>query len=235
MSAAQLSPSDLASSALPAAGSTAARSTAAAGTMTPFVLIAGLALSPSGVSRRAIVSNAGAAAAVGVCLPALANSDPVLSAVSTQTGSAPDGGKDFVSLPSGVKIKDIRAGTGPQAQKGDTVSVQLSGRCLNLNGKKFISTQDPTTLVTGLQLSEPYVFTLGSGSVIPGLDAAVTGMAKGAYRRAVVPASLGYDEAMSLGPKPESFMELRALESIVKNPNRDASLLFDVQLERLKR
>ena len=74
--------------------------------MTPFVLIAGLALSPSGVSRRAIVSNAGAAAAVGVCLPALANSDPVLSAVSTQTGSAPDGGKDFVSLPSGVKIKD---------------------------------------------------------------------------------------------------------------------------------
>ena len=119
------------------AESTAKRSTAAAGTMTPFVLIAGLALSPSGVSRRAIVSNAGAAAAVGVCLPALANSDPVLSAVSTQTGSAPDGGKDFVSLPSGVKIKDIRAGTGPQAQKGDTVSVQLSGRCLNLNGKKF--------------------------------------------------------------------------------------------------
>ena len=204
-------------------------------TMTPIFLIVGLGLSPSGVSRRAIVRSAGAAAAVGVCLPALANSDPTLSAVSTQTGSAPDGGADFVSLPSGVKVKDIRAGTGSQAQKGDTVSVQLSGRCLNLNGKKFISTQDPTTLVTGLSVSEPYVFTLGSGSVIPGLEAAVTGMAKGAYRRAVIPASLGYDEALSLGPKPESFMELRALESIVKNPNRDASLLFDVQLERIKR
>ena len=31
-----------------------------------------------------------------------------------------------------------------------------------------------------------------------------------------------------------SFEELRSLESIVKNPNRDASLLFDVKLERIK-
>jgi hypothetical protein len=59
-------------------------------------------------------------------------------------------------------------------------------------------------------------------------------MSKGGYRRAVIPASLGYDAAMTLGPTPEDFQDVRSLASIVKNPNRDASLLFDVQLERIK-
>ena len=193
--------------------------------MTPLlVLVLELGLTPtSSVGRRAVLRSGAAAAAAGVSLPALANTDPTLTAVSTQTG-----GDDFVALPSGVKIKEVRLGSGQAAQKGDTVSVQFSGRCLNLNGKKFISTQDPATLATGLSLSEPFVFTLGKGSVIPGLEAAVEGMAKGGYRRAVIPAGLGYDEAMSLGPQPQSFQDLRSLESIVKNPNRDASLLFDV-------
>ena len=37
-----------------------------------------------------------------------------------------------------------------------------------------------------------------------------------------------------LQPQPDNFQDLRSLESIVKNPNRDASLLMDVQLERIK-
>tara|TARA_B110001452_G_scaffold244045_1_gene227841 strand:- start:1599 stop:2345 length:747 start_codon:yes stop_codon:yes gene_type:complete len=184
--------------------------------------------------RRAVVRQAAASAVTFCALPALANTDAGVTAVSTQT-PRPDGvGADFDVLPSGVRIKDVRPGSGPQAKLGDVVSVQLSGRCLNLNGKKFISTQDPATLATGLQLSEPFVFTLGSGTVVPGLDQAVLGMAKGGYRRSVVPASRGYDVAMSLQPQPQSFQDLRSLESIVKNPNRDASLLFDVQLERIR-
>ena len=129
--------------------------------------------------RRAAVRQAAASALTFCALPALANSDAGLTSVSTQT-PLPDGvGADFVALPSGIKVKDVRPGAGPQAKVGDVVSVQLSGRCLNLNGKKFISTQDPATLATGLQLSEPFVFTLGSGAVVPGLDQAVLGMAKG--------------------------------------------------------
>ena len=128
----------------------------------------------------------------------------------------------------------MRVGTGEAAKTGDTVSLQLSGRCLNLNGKRFISTQDAATLATGLAISEPYTFTVGSGSVIPGLDEAVLGMTKGGYRRLVIPAKLGYDEALTLGPIPEDAGERRALESIVKNPNRDASLLFDISMERVR-
>ena len=50
----------------------------------------------------------------------------------------------------------------------------------------------------------------------------------------VIPQTLGYDVAMTLQPQPDNFQDLRSLESIVKNPNRDASLLMDVQLERIK-
>lgn len=94
--------------------------------------------------------------------------------VATQVG-----GDDYLSLPSGVKYKEVRIGAGEVASTGDTVSIQFSGRCLNLNGKKFISTQDGSTLSSGLDISEPFVFTLGSGAVIPGLEQAVSGMSKG--------------------------------------------------------
>jgi len=191
----------------------------------------------SGTSRRAALSTFAAAASLQR-QPAFANSDSTLSAISVQTPAPAESiagmpAGDFTALPSGVRIKDIRPGAGEPAKRGDTVAVQFSGRCLNLNGKKFISTQDAAALASGLAISEPYVFTIGNSQTIPGLEEAVTGMTKGGYRRAVVPQALGYDVAMTLGPQPDNFQDLRSLEAIVKNPNRDASLLFDVQLERV--
>jgi len=155
--------------------------------------------------------------------------DSTFRSVATQVG-----GDDFTSLPSGVKYKEVRVGTGDKAAMGDTVSIQFSGRCLNLNGKKFISTQDKSMLSSGLDVSEPFIFTLGGGTVIPGLEQAIVGMSKGGYRRVVIPQAFGYDKEMTLGPTPGSFEESRSLQSIVKNPNRDASLLFDVSLDRIK-
>ena len=81
--------------------------------------------------RRAIV-NAGAVALGGAgvgLLPtraAVANADPTLTAVSTLNV-----GDDFSTLTSGVKVKEVRPGTGPAVQMGDTVALQYSGRCLN--------------------------------------------------------------------------------------------------------
>jgi len=170
-------------------------------------------------------------AALG-CWPlgAVAYDDATFKSVSTQVG-----GDDYKAIgENGLKYKEIRPGSGEAARLGDTVSIQFTGRCLNLNGKKFISTQDAAALSTGLAISEPFTFTIGQGSVIPGLEQAVVGMSKDQYRRVVVPQNLGYDVALTLGPTPANFEERRSLESIVKNPNRDASLLFDVKLERIK-
>ena len=180
--------------------------------------------------RRAALSYAAVAAAAWHASAASAYDDATFKSVATQVG-----GDDFVTVGSrGLKYKEVRSGSGPPARPGDTVSIQFTGRCLNLNGKKFISTQDAAALTTGLAISEPFTFTIGGGKVIPGLEDAVVGMAKDGYRRVVVPQALGYDTSMTLGPTPGSFEELRSLESIVKNPNRDASLLFDVKLERIK-
>ena len=198
-----------------------------------LAVVAPLLLSTSAlVGRRALLST-GAAAAISSSTTTFAASaregDAQFTNVATQVG-----GDDFTALPTGVKFKEVRLGTGPQVKQGDTVSVQFSGRCLNLNGKKFISTQDPAALATGLAMSEAFIWKVGDGSVIAGLDQAVVGMSKGGYRRIVIPEKLGYDSAMSLKPLPDNFQDLRSLESIVKNTNRDASLLFDVSLERVK-
>ena len=183
--------------------------------------------SASVVCRRAAIG-AAVAWAGRPAAPTAAYDDSQFKSVSTQVG-----GSDFTQLPSGLQFKDVRPGNGgDKAALGDTVAVQLSGRCLNLNGKKFISTQDPEALAMGLSLSEPFTFTLGAGKVIPGLEQAVLGMTKNGYRRVVIPQSLGYDVEMSLQPQPDNFQDLRSLESIVKNPNRAPPLLPPVRTPR---
>ena len=179
--------------------------------------------------RRQLLTTGAAASGFLSPFASYAYDDATFKSVATQVG-----GSDYVDAGGGLRYKDIREGSGDKVRDGDTVAIQFSGRCLNLNGKKFISTQDPAVLSTGLQISEPYTFTIGQKKVVPGLERAVLGMSKGGYRRAVIPQSLGYDEALTLGPSPSNFQDLRSLESIVKNPNRDASLLFDIQVERIK-
>ena len=152
----------------------------------------------STLCRRAAL---GALAACTTTKAATAYDDATFKSVATQVG-----GDDYVNLDGGLKYKKVRPGKGGEkAAIGDTVSVQFSGRCLNLNGKKFISTQDPAALASGLSLAEPFTFTLGSGKVIPGLERAVVGMTKDEYRRVVIPQALGYDVAMTLLPQPDNF------------------------------
>jgi len=155
--------------------------------------------------------------------------------VSVQTPAnprSPDSDIPFVTLDSGVKFKEFKEGTGPQVTAGSRVSVQLTGRLLNLNGVKFFSTKDGVQ--DPLLGYEPLVFTAGAGQVVPGLDEAVLGMKKGGIRRVVVPARLGYSAGQNLEPQPRSVLDRNALNSVLQNPRRDASVMFDVVVERVK-
>jgi FKBP-type peptidyl-prolyl cis-trans isomerase len=88
------------------------------------------------VGRRALL-RAGVSSVVAAPAATRAYDDATFKSVATQVG-----GDDYTSLPGGLKYKEVRPGkSSEQAAVGDTVFVQLSGRCLNLNGKKFISTQ----------------------------------------------------------------------------------------------
>jgi len=145
---------------------------------------------------------------------------------------ARDGDTKFVELPNGVKIKDYRVGTGDEIVNDDSqVMIQATGRLLNFNGFVFYSTKNNNPDGFG---ALPLTINLGKGEALPGLEAGIVGMRKGGIRRILIPAHLAYTNYRDLEPCPMSANDQRALDSVVKNPNMDATVLFDVSLERFK-
>ena len=68
-----------------------------------------------------------------------------------------------VTTPSGLRIIDVKPGTGPVPQAGQTVTVNYTGWLFvdGKKGKKFDSSLDR---------GEPFSFTIGQGQVIKGWD-----------------------------------------------------------------
>lgn len=83
---------------------------------------------------------------------------------------------------SGIQVEDVKVGTGAEAQKGDTVSVNYLGT-LASSGKKFDSSYDR---------NEPFTFKLGSGQVIEGWDKGLVGMKEGGKRILTIPPEKAY-------------------------------------------
>lgn len=123
------------------------------------------------------------------------------STPSTPTTSASSAGS-VKTLPDGLKIEDVKVGTGAEAVAGKLVSVHYTGTLAD--GKKFDSSLDR---------GQPFQFPLGQGRVIKGWDEGVAGMKVGGKRKLTIPAELGYGAAGAGGVIP---------------PN--ATLLFDVEL-----
>ena len=80
-----------------------------------------------------------------------------------------------------LQIKDIIVGSGAEAKKGNTVTVNYVGTLDN--GNKFDSSYDR---------NEPFTFNLGAGDVIKGWDLGVAGMKVGGKRELIIPFELGY-------------------------------------------
>ncbi|KZT56201.1 hypothetical protein CALCODRAFT_518240 [Calocera cornea HHB12733] len=98
-------------------------------------------------------------------------------------GKATEGkeGKKIVELPGGVKIQDMKIGSGPQAKSGKKIGMRYIGK-LQSNGKVFDSNTK----------GKPFQFTLGKGQVIKGWDEGVVGMAVGGERRITIPPQKAY-------------------------------------------
>ena len=86
-----------------------------------------------------------------------------------------------VTTASGLKYTDVKVGTGPTAQAGQTASVHYTGWLMD--GKKFDSSVDR---------KDPFSFRLGAGQVIRGWDEGVAGMQVGGKRVLIIPPDLGY-------------------------------------------
>ena len=84
--------------------------------------------------------------------------------------------------PSGLSITDLVVGDGPEAVKGELVSVNYRGTLAS--GKEFDSSYG----------RGPFSFPLGAGRVIQGWDEGVAGMKVGGKRKLVSPPDLAYGE-----------------------------------------
>ena len=90
------------------------------------------------------------------------------------------------TTPDGLKIVDLKQGTGPTVQSMQCITVQYTGWLLS--GVKFDSSRDR---VGGFQ------FQVGAGNVIPGWDKGIPGIKVGGRRRLTIPPALGYGTAGS--------------------------------------
>jgi len=111
---------------------------------------------------------------------------------------------------SGLRITEVKVGTGDTARAGQTAVVHYTG-WLYTNGekgRKFDSSRDR---------NEPFGFPLGGGRVIRGWDEGVAGMKIGGQRTLIIPPALGYGANGAGGVIP---------------PN--ATLVFDVELLQLR-
>ena len=114
------------------------------------------------------------------------------------------------TTPSGLKIEEVKVGTGDVAVAGKNVTVHYTGWLTDgvIQGKKFDSSKDR---------GEPFVFPLGKGHVIKGWDEGVAGMKVGGKRTLIIPADLAYGARGAGGVIP---------------PN--ATLVFEVELLDVK-
>ncbi|KAI0495615.1 hypothetical protein KFK09_021917 [Dendrobium nobile] len=147
---------------------------------------------------------------------------------------------EFFDIPDagGVKALDIRVGTGDTPAIGDKVAIHYYGRLAAKQGWRFDSTYDHKD-ETGDPI--PFVFVVGSGKVISGIEAAIKTMKVGGLRRVVIPPSQGYQNT-SQEPIPPNFFDRQRLFTTIFNPTRIANgegstlgtLIFDIELLSLR-
>ena len=105
--------------------------------------------------------------------------------------------------PSGLRYLVHNPGTGNPAPLGAQVVVHYDGYLLD--GTKFDSSRDRGT---------PYVFRIGTGSVIKGWDEALAAMKPGEKRTLIIPFWLGYGTAgkSPIPPRATLVFEVELLE-----------------------
>jgi peptidylprolyl isomerase len=129
-----------------------------------------------------------------------------LAATATRAIAQP-----VTTTPSGLKIIDIKVGTGPSPKPGQTCAMNYTG-WLYENGKKgakFDSNLDHS--------GAPFEFPIGKHQVIAGWDEGVATMKVGGKRTLIIPPELAYGSRGAGGVIP---------------PN--ATLIFDVELVAVK-
>lgn len=85
------------------------------------------------------------------------------------------------TMPSGLKIQDLRVGDGESPKPGQTIKVNYFG-----------TLEDGTEFDNSYKKGGPVDFRIGVGAVIKGWDEGLMGMKVGGKRKLFIPSKLGY-------------------------------------------
>ena len=184
--------------------------------------------SPPHLSRRALV-DAAAVSAATIALPAFAEVEQ-LAGPGKAVGA-------MQKLKSGVRYIDLKEGSGASAAPGSRVSLQWvlrrsNGYFVTSSFGQLASGPDAGILkLSGTSPNDPFLFTVGGDSALPGLDEAVRGIKKGGVRRIVVPTRLSYTQPLktSPGPLPDDFGARRQIERELAKQDPDNFFVLEVE------
>jgi FKBP-type peptidyl-prolyl cis-trans isomerase len=136
----------------------------------------------------------------------------------------------YNKLPSGVVYADLRPGTGEdEVKNGSKVNMKW---VLRRSNGYFVDSSD----VSG---GIPFIFAVGDGSAIKGVDEGVIGMKAGGVRRLLIPPSLAYVEGLEdgkPGPLPAGFgprQQMRRIMTVRKDVPGEYVFL-EVQATRVR-
>ena len=118
-----------------------------------------------------------------------------------------------ITYPDGLRVIDLKVGTGDVAKKGMNAEVQYTGWLTD--GTQFDSSRQPD------RTSFPFV--IGQGQVIAGWDEGVPGMKVGGKRKLVIPSALAYGAQCQTN---------QSTGATIIPPN--ATLVFDIELISVK-
>ena len=128
----------------------------------------------------------------------------LLAACSAAERAADECARDPVTTDTGLEFVDLECGDGEAAERGTSVTIEYVAELAN--GRRFASSTEQ---------GGEFVFPLGRGQVISGLDEGVEGMRVGGRRRLTIPPDLGYGDAglpPDVGPGETVVYEVTLLE-----------------------
>lgn len=119
---------------------------------------------------------------------------------------------------SGLKVEDMKVGSGPAAKAGDVLTMSYRGTLTN--GKVFDETGK----------KPPFTFKLGAGQVIKGWDQGLVGIKAGGKRKLTIPAALAYGDR-AIGDIPANSTLVFVVEALrIDDPTKTPK----VEIKELK-
>ena len=152
------------------------------------------------------------------------------AALADMDEAAPVPREAYKKMDSGIIYADLRLGSGGAvAQKDSKVNLQW---VLRKSNGYFVDSSETNGGI-------PFIFTVGDGTAITGVDEGIRGMAQGGTRRLLIPPSLAYVDGVEdgkPGPLPNGFgprQQIRRVQNVRKDVPGEY-LFLEVQVTRLR-